>query len=406
MNRRHFMTRAAGVLAGATAWASARAADAPTPAIVKVVKTEAEWRKVLTPAQFSVLRQEGTERPFSSPLNDEKHKGTFVCAGCDLPLFESRDEVRQRHRLAELLRPHPGRGRRPARLEAHRAAHRVSLRPLRWPSGPRVRRRSEAYRPALLQQRCRAEIHSGVIGVTRGAPAPAAPSRGRASSRVTSLPRVHARELLDARRGRERVHVGAHRVGAAALGHAEMGSANAATCGRWVTHITCRRAPSPCSSLPTVAATVPPMPASTSSKISVGTVVDFARHDGDRQREARQLAARRDPRERAERLLRVARDAKLDLLLPEAAGTASGSSATSKRPPAIASSCIVAVTRCASSLAANWRLFVSSIGDARAARPRSRHALRSVAMSADSAIAASRACVSASSCGRPSGRTR
>ena len=90
MNRRYFLTRAAGALAGTTALAKAYAADAPSPAIVKVVKTEAEWRKQLTPAQFSVLRQEGTERPFSSPLNDEKRKGTFVCAGCDLPLFESR----------------------------------------------------------------------------------------------------------------------------------------------------------------------------------------------------------------------------------------------------------------------------------------------------------------------------
>jgi len=55
-----------------------------------VTHTEAEWRKLLTPAAFNVLRQEGTERPYSSPLNDEKRKGTFVCAGCDLPLFESR----------------------------------------------------------------------------------------------------------------------------------------------------------------------------------------------------------------------------------------------------------------------------------------------------------------------------
>ena len=52
-------------------------------------KTEAEWKQVLDPAQFSVLRQEGTERPFTSPLNDEKRKGIFVCAGCGLPLFSS-----------------------------------------------------------------------------------------------------------------------------------------------------------------------------------------------------------------------------------------------------------------------------------------------------------------------------
>jgi peptide-methionine (R)-S-oxide reductase len=90
MNRRHFLTRAAGALAGTSALAGVSRAEAQTPTIVKVVKTEAEWRKQLTPAAFNVLRQEGTERPYSSPLNDEKRKGTFVCAGCELALFESR----------------------------------------------------------------------------------------------------------------------------------------------------------------------------------------------------------------------------------------------------------------------------------------------------------------------------
>lgn len=51
--------------------------------------TEAEWRERLTEEEFRVLRKEGTERPGSSPLNDEKRKGTFVCAGCGLPLFSS-----------------------------------------------------------------------------------------------------------------------------------------------------------------------------------------------------------------------------------------------------------------------------------------------------------------------------
>jgi peptide-methionine (R)-S-oxide reductase len=54
-----------------------------------VMKAEAEWRKILTPAQYDVLRQEGTERPFSSPLNDEHRKGVFACAGCDQKAFLS-----------------------------------------------------------------------------------------------------------------------------------------------------------------------------------------------------------------------------------------------------------------------------------------------------------------------------
>jgi peptide-methionine (R)-S-oxide reductase len=51
--------------------------------------SDAEWRKRLTPAQYNVLRNHGTERPGSSPLNREHRKGTFACAACDLPLFSS-----------------------------------------------------------------------------------------------------------------------------------------------------------------------------------------------------------------------------------------------------------------------------------------------------------------------------
>jgi peptide-methionine (R)-S-oxide reductase len=52
-------------------------------------RTEAEWKQSLPPTQFAVLRQEGTERPFTSALNDEKRTGVFVCAACTLPLFTS-----------------------------------------------------------------------------------------------------------------------------------------------------------------------------------------------------------------------------------------------------------------------------------------------------------------------------
>jgi peptide-methionine (R)-S-oxide reductase len=57
--------------------------------VFEVVKTDAEWRASLTPAQFRILRQAGTEYPFSSPLDREKRAGTFACAGCGLPLFSS-----------------------------------------------------------------------------------------------------------------------------------------------------------------------------------------------------------------------------------------------------------------------------------------------------------------------------
>jgi peptide-methionine (R)-S-oxide reductase len=65
-------------------------AQGPTPVVPKVEPLrlpDAEWKKRLTPDQYAVLRQEGTERPGTSPLNAEKRKGRFHCAGCDLPLF-------------------------------------------------------------------------------------------------------------------------------------------------------------------------------------------------------------------------------------------------------------------------------------------------------------------------------
>ena len=51
--------------------------------------SESDWRSRLTDHEFHVLRKHGTERPWSSPLNDEKREGTYVCKGCDLPLFKS-----------------------------------------------------------------------------------------------------------------------------------------------------------------------------------------------------------------------------------------------------------------------------------------------------------------------------
>jgi len=56
----------------------------------KVKKTDAEWKQILTPEEYAVTRQKGTEAPFSSPLNDNHEQGTFECVACGLPLFSSK----------------------------------------------------------------------------------------------------------------------------------------------------------------------------------------------------------------------------------------------------------------------------------------------------------------------------
>ncbi|MBF0368657.1 MAG: peptide-methionine (R)-S-oxide reductase MsrB [Magnetococcales bacterium] len=90
MNRRHFIRTTLAF--GGSVWMGSNllTSHLEAAAIVdKITKTEDEWRAILTPEQFEVLRKEGTERPHSSPLNKEHRKGIFVCAGCELPLFTS-----------------------------------------------------------------------------------------------------------------------------------------------------------------------------------------------------------------------------------------------------------------------------------------------------------------------------
>lgn len=71
-------------------WKNFLAAGTPTPSPEDALKLgEAEWKKRLSPAAFRVLREEGTERAGTSPLDQEKRAGVFACAGCDLPLFTS-----------------------------------------------------------------------------------------------------------------------------------------------------------------------------------------------------------------------------------------------------------------------------------------------------------------------------
>ena len=91
MNRRSFIKLGAG---GASALALSKffiAGQAVAAEhIAKLSKTDAEWKQQLAPDQYSVLRQEGTEKAYSSPLEHEKRSGMFLCIACDLPLFPSR----------------------------------------------------------------------------------------------------------------------------------------------------------------------------------------------------------------------------------------------------------------------------------------------------------------------------
>ncbi|RQS07265.1 peptide-methionine (R)-S-oxide reductase MsrB [Burkholderia sp. Bp8998] len=71
------------------AFAAQPAAGAQPASRFEITRSDADWRRRLTPAQYTVLRDAGTEPPYSSPLNDEHRRGTFACAGCDLALFSS-----------------------------------------------------------------------------------------------------------------------------------------------------------------------------------------------------------------------------------------------------------------------------------------------------------------------------
>jgi len=83
MQRRDFMLTL-GALGAGYAFLPGRAMAA-----FEVTRTEAEWREMLTPLQYEVMREEGTERAFTSPLDKNYEDGTYHCRGCELPLYSS-----------------------------------------------------------------------------------------------------------------------------------------------------------------------------------------------------------------------------------------------------------------------------------------------------------------------------
>lgn len=89
LTKRSFLGSAAAALGGLVIGGCSRRSEAAPPETFEVTKTPEEWRAILSPQQYAVLREENTERAGSSPLDAEHRRGTFVCAGCDLPVYTS-----------------------------------------------------------------------------------------------------------------------------------------------------------------------------------------------------------------------------------------------------------------------------------------------------------------------------
>lgn len=89
LDRRQILTGMAAMSASALAIHTSGVIGAENEGQFEITKTPEEWRKILTDEQYYILREHGTERAFTSPLDDEKRAGLYHCAGCDLPLFSS-----------------------------------------------------------------------------------------------------------------------------------------------------------------------------------------------------------------------------------------------------------------------------------------------------------------------------
>ena len=85
ISKRRFL----GLIAGTAVIYSGHIRLLGAQTIQKLKLSEQEWRTRLSPARFRILRKHGTEKRYSSPLNNENRKGTYHCAGCDLPIFKS-----------------------------------------------------------------------------------------------------------------------------------------------------------------------------------------------------------------------------------------------------------------------------------------------------------------------------
>lgn len=105
MSKRTFLGGAGAAVAAAVAVAFAGRSSEASAEIFEVNLTPEQWRRRLSPEQYRVLRRQGTERAGSSPLNDEHRRGTFLCAGCDLPVYRSQDKYDSGTGWPSFIRP-------------------------------------------------------------------------------------------------------------------------------------------------------------------------------------------------------------------------------------------------------------------------------------------------------------
>ncbi len=93
--------------AGAIAWLLLRPSEGAAKARFEVTRSPAEWKRILGPYRYRILREAGTERPYSSPLNKEHRRGKFACGGCGLPLFSSATKFESGTGWPSFFRPLP-----------------------------------------------------------------------------------------------------------------------------------------------------------------------------------------------------------------------------------------------------------------------------------------------------------
>ena len=151
--------------------AAARPAP-PPPSASRSQRTPADWQRRLGPDRYRILREAGTEAPFTSPLDKEKRRGIFACAGCGLPLFCSATKYDSGTGWPSFYAALPNAIRTKRRRRLRHDPHRGTLPPLRRASRPYLRRRPAADRQAPLHQRPLADLQAGL-----GAPRSRQPHR-------------------------------------------------------------------------------------------------------------------------------------------------------------------------------------------------------------------------------------